>query len=898
MSSPTAAQIVAQVRQIRAKYPQEKIFGLRSARAYSGPARVECGKDALEEGKEAVEVVQCDSPLAIRLALRQELAENTLRVLITSLDETDLGDDIRLRLPKRRLFDMDAWEVVRQLFKAREVDPELRRLGWMADKLLASQPLKGYQAAMAGFLGLETVWPQLLGECWGLREARADLPSLLHWSLHPEVPVRLRQTVPPMMAAAIDWLTGTAGSPARAVVELMGRPVQINAMAMGLVLGVLSHPEATGRLESALTRLEERYFAGRLPTSDILHKWAAAATEAMTTLQQGDARQSRQVQERADALLLELKAGPFVYLSDATPLGLQCRLERLGAALIDRLQQARWKEMATLEPLVCQARQHRLFGEDARRGDRLDMALRLLRWLADSRPLPAWQSLAEAAAWHQREGGRLDWARRVLRAGDPVKELAEAGTLLAEAVARRQAELSRQFAVLLVDRTAANSVGPDLLGVEQVLDQVVAPLVQKGPVLLVVIDGMSAAVYQELLADLTRLDWEAVCPHGRTGMAPCLAVIPSATEFSRTSLLTGQLQQGNAATEREGFHTHAGLVAASQGCKLPVLFHKAGLHGPEGGGIADAVRAAIDERAQRLVGVVLNAVDDHLLKGEQLNIHWERGQIRGLEILLSLARASGRTVVLCSDHGHILENQTVERAAEGGERWRMATGAPLADELEICGARVLAGGGRLIAPTNDKVRFGGKKNGYHGGLTPQEMVAPVVVLHRRDGELEGWVPVPTDMPAWWDDPLGGEQGRTVAGETRRVNIAQGDLFTPPAPVAAAGPAAAVPVWVKQLLQTEMYQQQMQLMQRNPPAADLVTRVLTALDEKGGKMTQVALARAISFAETRMGGLVANLQRLLNVDGYMVFDRDHESSTIELKRELLLRQFGLEEERQP
>ena len=125
--------------------------------------------------------------------------------------------------------------------------------------------------------------------------------------------------------------------------------------------------------------------------------------------------------------------------------------------------------------------------------------------------------------------------------------------------------------------------------------------------------------------------------------------------------------------------------------------------------------------------------------------------------------------------------------------------------------------------------------------------------------------------------------------------AQGDLFMAPVPV--AGPAA-VPVWVKHLLKTEMYQQQLQLMQRNPPAADLVTRVLTALDEKGGKMTQVALARAISFAETRMGGLVANLQRLLNVDGYMVFDRDHESNTIELKRELLLRQFGLEQERQP
>ena len=57
---------------------------------------------------------------------------------------------------------------------------------------------------------------------------------------------------------------------------------------------------------------------------------------------------------------------------------------------------------------------------------------------------------------------------------------------------------------------------------------------------------------------------------------------------------------------------------------------------------------------------------------------------------------------------------------------------------------------RLIAPWSERVRYGIKKNGYHGGLSPQEMVVPIVVLSNTDN------PTPpggrynrSTFPLWW-----------------------------------------------------------------------------------------------------------------------------------------------------
>ncbi|MGH7139615.1 MAG: hypothetical protein ACREHD_28070, partial [Pirellulales bacterium] len=83
------------------------------------------------------------------------------------------------------------------------------------------------------------------------------------------------------------------------------------------------------------------------------------------------------------------------------------------------------------------------------------MALRLVRWLAQCRqdgPTKA-RSFAEAAALQLREGGFVDWARLVLRSGDPVPEVSRAYARLFDEVTKVREEQAREFASLLRDWT-------------------------------------------------------------------------------------------------------------------------------------------------------------------------------------------------------------------------------------------------------------------------------------------------------------------------------------------------------------------------------------------------------------------------------------------------------------
>src|SRR5437763_8849117 len=71
--------------------------------------------------------------------------------------------------------------------------------------------------------------------------------------------------------------------------------------------------------------------------------------------------------------------------------------------------------------------------------------------------------------------------------------------------------------------------------------------------------------------------------------------------------------------------------------------------------------------------------------------------------------------------------------------------------MAIAGRRVLGDGGKLIGLWSERVHFGVKRNGYHGGLSPQEMLSPIAVLVPSIGKRpEGWMEVGLCQPAWWD----------------------------------------------------------------------------------------------------------------------------------------------------
>jgi hypothetical protein len=164
----------------------------------------------------------------------------------------------------------------------------------------------------------------------------------------------------------------------------------------------------------------------------------------------------------------------------------------------------------------------------------------------------------------------------------------------------------------------------------------------------------------------------------------------------------------------------------------PLLFHKAQVTEGARGALDPAVEEAVLNDRNRVVGVVVNAIDDELKGAEQVRHRWTLEAIRPLGALLRAARDAGRLVVLAGDHGHVWHHpEALYRKAGGaGERWRPVEGAAQPGEIVFEGPRVRDGQGhaRVIVPWDERLRYGTAKNGYHGGVTPQEMLAPLVLL--------------------------------------------------------------------------------------------------------------------------------------------------------------------------
>jgi hypothetical protein len=892
-AAPTFSQIKAHVAAIREKAKGARVFGIRAPGKWTG-------EGMKRDGEQVYVIHQCDSPLAMRIALREEVSPEATKVLVTSLDEQELSEEILMRLAKRRLFPLDAWQLVKSLFQASAIDPRLTRHRFIAEYLMEYAPSGGYPAAAGGFLDAETAWSILLREAIGLSDDRPDLTSVLRWSTDPAAIARYKGAAPEFRESARSWLAELAGPAADAVLRCVEANERPDALPLGLALGVVYSPKAAGKLEKAAGKFEERYLAGRAPEANSIDRWSAAATEVIR-LQITDPRAKRNLLERADEILTEVGAADFAYLSSSSPLGFDQRLAAFGTTLSRLVETGRFELVAELGAARAEIGDHEYANRDRGRIECLDMAVRLVRWLGSKPELRAQapESLVQAAEDQAQDGGFVDWARLALIRGDSVHVLSEAYARLFERVTSVREAQSNRFAGLLADWTRSNHQSASICPVERVLQDFVSPLAMHAPVLLIVIDGMSTAVCRELLWGIIGHEWVPLNRRGSAGqLATGLAAIPSVTEVSRTSLFCGELKQGSSADEETGFQAHPALKAASRGGLPPILFHKPSLRGDDDAVLAGEVRSEIASSIRRAVGVVINAVDDLLLKGEQVAHQWSRDSIPVLRALLHEAKLSRRLVVVTSDHGHVIDRNSRFFAHEGGERWRTASGEPNEFELRISGRRVVIPESKLvIVPWSENVRYGVKKYGYHGGANPQEMVTPIVVLSPSEEVPEGWVEVPSDMPAWWED-----QPKTVApaeAKPRKASSKRSDQPTLPmdfgAPPEAPAPATPAPEaqWISRLLASPLFEQQKKLAGRSAPADDLLRAILRTLDQRGGRMTSAAMSRAMSFPAVRLRGLLAVTQRLLNIDGFSVLTRDEASDTVELNRELLKRQFDLE-----
>jgi hypothetical protein len=375
-------------------------------------------------------------------------------------------------------------------------------------------------------------------------------------------------------------------------------------------------------------------------------------------------------------------------------------------------------------------------------------------------------------------------------------------------------------------------------------------------------------------------------PGGREG---ALAVLPSVSEFSRTSLLCGKPRSGSQAEERAGF-------AAFWHGRRGELFHKAGLPAGPGARLSPAVYTALGEPSTA-VAVVLNTIDDavHASTGG-ISRPWRLADIAYLPELLTAAAGAGRPVILTSDHGHVPDRPD-SRCPVPAEAARYRQGTPGEGEVLVAGPRVLADGGSAVLAWDERIRYTSRKAGYHGGASLAEVVIPVLVFVPAGAAIpKGWTRFGTPSlhePAWWNPPTpaaGGEPparpATTPAPPARKGGQkpppGADTLFSDadiPAPASLGTQVTASPLYAAQ-----------RTFVRKAPADTDVAAVIDALAQAGGKLPLAPVASASGQPPFRMTGYLTQLGRLLNVDGYPVITAADEGRTVTLNVALLREQF--------
>ena len=591
-------------------------------------------------------------------------------------------------------------------------------------------------------------------------------------------------------------------------------------------------------------------------------------------------------------LLHQVHAVSHAASSPVLPSGFEARLAdfavELGAAAGEPSGSRR---LSALESASYSVLGHDLAKVTRGRAERVSMAVRLVRWLASPEKQPT--SFADAAAGYCRNGAFVDWARLALAGGDELAPLSAAYSDLLTVVRSRRERENETFATLLRSWNVTPTAGASVVPIERIRDDVVLGIAEKAPVLLLVMDGLSLAVFRELEPDLLSAGWSEMLPNETSQSCCGVAMLPTVTEISRASLLCGKPARGGASVERAGFADHPRLKTVGKAGQPPILFHKGDLS--EGGSLSPTVRETVGTVGRRVVGIVYNAIDDHLDGSDQLRLRWTLDDLRLLRPILHEARNAGRIVIVTADHGHVLDAGTETAAGGDGDRWRSADGRPVPGELEFAKGRVRTPQDQpiVVLPWSERLRYATRKNGYHGGASPQEVLVPLAVLSAV-GQLSGWTPAPPLQPEWWDEAptevkVPSPVVRRSPPAQRRPVSNQPTLFDV-APAKPVPPATAS--WVDRLLVSATYSSQKQLAARGAPRDEDVRRMLDGLVERGGKLGQTALAQKLGVPQVRIRGLIMAVRRVLNVDQSAVLDIEEGSGMVVLNRDLLDKQFDL------
>ena len=128
---------------------------------------------------------------------------------------------------------------------------------------------------------------------------------------------------------------------------------------------------------------------------------------------------------------------------------------------------------------------------------------------------------------------------------------------------------------------------------------------------------------------------------------------PTVTDVSRSAFFAGKLippNERDTSRDPDRFAAHTGLRKVMPD-KAPRLLLRADVQ--SNGGQASTEAMSLVRSTDRVVGIVLNAIDEQLKAGQQIEVSYTLSAFRPLGDLLQAAAQAGRAVLLVADHGHV-----------------------------------------------------------------------------------------------------------------------------------------------------------------------------------------------------------------------------------------------------
>lgn len=882
----------------------------------------------------SVKFVYCVSELAIREALveheKAPSADRDRLVVLSRFDEVHLAKDVLARLWKNEPQRISPWKTLQQLIRVRDIDPRLTKKSgrWMAEALLGCFDRYQGKISFGEVLDQEKAWQALALGYLNYREPVLDLESILAWSQKSGAEAAIDQLPKDVADNLNDWLEPGLPLTHDLVVALLVRGHADELLPIGLCCSVLFSSEIDQQAPVDISQLHvsrgvfrERYLSGQtIAQSTFQHLGKTATNVVKHWLTTKDYKTISPMLSKAEQILASLDLLPAAKSSNILACGFQSRLDELAAALDKVLagQELSGDKIVAAEKALELARQHSLAHLSNHREtlNRANMAVRLVRWLnRQAEPIGDAASLIAEFVEH---GSFADWARSDIWSGDVHDGLNSVYQQISNRVRSSRDKENHAFAQKLAGIAKGDNLPASLIPVENTIERLLAPLSEHTPVLLLVLDGMSEAVYRELAEDLYRNHWLELRSEGE-GQESCLvAALPTTTQVSRCSLLSGKICEGAANDEKNAFSANPLLKKVASTKFPPSLFHKQDLSGDGSGSLHGEVRSKIAGTEYRVLAAVVNAIDDQLSSSSQVSIDWSLDSIALLRQIMEAAREAGRVVILTSDHGHVLDHDSVfqQASADNGERYQLVSGGvtPSELEIEVSGKRVATPEQSVIMPWSERLRYTkSKSRGYHGGASLQEVVIPlgVFINASTDSVPDGWQEVPRKLPEWWNREIANvsdlidessentyqvTKGTKKTAKAKLVEAASEvmeDLFGQTDGADEAEATSSVDVnWVDQLLESSVYQQVKARAGRSAIRDEQLHALITLLGQQNWQAMEAVVIRELQIPKIRLRGFLAGAQKLLNVDGYPILSVDRESQTIKINVSDLKKQFEI------